>query len=88
MRIRNTSKFAYADAEKMLAEVVEEARLGSKDDPDNKVEIDFLQKDLNGIESVANSSNFWWTLLQKTCRELYVICFKSIFKNKYLIKFY
>lgn len=61
----------FFDVEAMLNNVVEESRLGSKDDPSNEVFLTFIQKSMESGETVADDSNPWWTAVQDTCRELY-----------------
>lgn len=71
MRIRIRPEFGFADYDKMLADIIEAARLGPKDDPNNKVEITFRQKSRDSGETATNSSNIWWTVVRNSCQELY-----------------
>ncbi len=69
MRIRNTTLWNFDNVTALLDKVVEAGRLGSNDV--NIVTLEFLLKSMETEETVANDSNIWWTVVQKTCQELY-----------------
>lgn len=70
MRIRVMPNFGFNEAEDFLNKTIEAARLGSKDDPNNRVEIDFISKSLLAGQTPVNNSNSWWTAVQMSCAEL------------------
>lgn len=70
MRIRITSQWNFTDVENLLLNTIDEARLGSESDPSNEVSITYIAKYTETGETVANSSNIWWNVVQNTCQQL------------------
>lgn len=67
MRIWLEPGWNFTDAENMILNIADEARLGSGP---GDVSVDFFVKSLEAGRTPANESNVWWTELQNSCEEM------------------
>ena len=69
MRIWPQPNLNFTDLDRLLNEITEEAKLGSKS-PNETVTLTFIQKSTVNKVTPADDSNPWWVVMKDICKAL------------------